>query len=164
MSPRAWWTERSAREQRLLALAALVVIAGAWIAGVVQPLLHHRHRLESAVAVQRAQWTQMQADAAAIRELRPRATLADTDAGTQSPLLAAQQTVRDLALEPFVGAAQSQGDTAVQLSFHDLPYESLLRWLDLLPARALSVRALSLTPAAAAGRCQVQVTLERAPS
>ena len=30
--------------------------------------------------------------------------------------------------------------------------------------RALRVRALSLTPAAATGRCQVQVTLERAPS
>ena len=164
MSPRAWWAERSVREQRLLAVAALVVIAGGWIAGVVRPLLHHRHDLETAVAVQRSQWTQMQADAAAIRELRPRAAPADADAGAQSPLLAAQQTVRDLALEPFVGAAQSQGDTAVQLGFHDLPYESLLRWLDLLPARALRVRALSLTPSAATGRCQVQVTLERAPS
>ena len=79
MNPRAWWTERSAREQRLLALAALAVIAGGWIAGVVRPLLHHRHRLETAVALQRAQWTQMQADAVAIGQLRPRAAPADAD-------------------------------------------------------------------------------------
>ena len=164
MSPRAWWAERSAREQRLLALAALAVIAGGWIAGVVRPLQHRYHNLETAVAVQRTQWAQMQADAAVIRQLRPHATPADADAGTQSPLLAAQQTVRELALEPFVGAAQSQGDTAVRLAFHDLPYESLLRWLDLLPAHRLRVRALSLTPAATQGNCQVQITLERAPS
>jgi len=161
MSLRAWWTERSLREQRLLALAALAIVAAAWIVGVVRPASRHRQALETTVVVQRAQWAQMQADAALIRQLRPSAVEADTVG--ESPLVAAQQTVRELALEPFVAAAQSQGDAAAQLNFHDLPYESLLRWLDRLPDRRLRVRALSLTPAAAQGRCQVQVTLERVP-
>ena len=78
----------------------------------------------------------------------------------ESPLLITQQLTRDMELEPFVGQAQSQGNAGVQISFKEVPYESLLQWLAQVSQRGLRVRSLTLVPVGATGQCQVQVTLE----
>lgn len=159
MSLRGWWKQRSPREQRLLLWAAAMALVAGWIAGVIQPGVRRWHDLTATVATQRAALARMQQAAALIGELRP--VTVTSAANGESPLLAAQQLVRELALEPFVVEAQSQGDAAVQMSFRDVPYESLLHWVDGLPQRGLRVRVLSLSPGAEQGRCQVQVTLEQ---
>lgn len=162
MSLRGWWKQRSLREQRLLLLAAAMALVAGWIAGVVQPGIRRWHDLTATVAAQRVELARMQEAAAVIGELR--AITVASAANGESPLLAAQQLVRELDLEPFVVEAQSQGDAAVQMSFHEVPYESLLHWINGLPQRGLRVRVLSFSPSAEQGRCQVQITLEQTTS
>ena len=158
MRAREWWAQRTPRERRLLILATLVVVVAGWIVGVIRPGMQRLRALETTVVGQRAQLREMQQAAEELATLRGGA--ANAIASGESPLLITQQLTRDMELEPFVGQAQSQGDAGVQISFKELPYESLLHWLAQVSQRGLRVRSLTLVPVGADGQCQVQVTLE----
>ncbi|MGB2941261.1 MAG: type II secretion system protein GspM [Candidatus Macondimonas sp.] len=158
MRAREWWAQRTLRERQLLILATLVVVVAAWILGVIRPGMQRLHALETTVVGQREQLREMQQAARELATLRDGA--ANAIPSGESPLLITQQLTRDMELEPFVGQAQSQGDAGVQISFKELPYESLLHWLAQVTQRGLRVRSLTLVPVGADGQCQVQVTLE----
>lgn len=158
MRAREWWAQRTPREHRLLILATLVVVVAGWIVGVIRPGMQRLRALETTVLAQREQLLEMQQAAKELATLRNGA--ANAIASGESPLLIVQQLIRDMELEPFVGQAQSQGDAGVQISFKELPYESLLHWLAQVSQRGLRVRSLTLLPVGAAGQCQAQVTLE----
>jgi len=158
MRAREWWAQRTPRERQLLILATLVVVVAAWILGVIRPGMQRLHALETTVVSQREQLREMQQAARELATLRDGA--ANAIASGESPLLITQQLTRDMELEPFVRQAQSQGVAGVQISFKELPYESLLQWLAQVSQRGLRVRSLTLVPVGADGQCQVQVTLE----
>ena len=158
MRAREWWAQRTPRERRLLILATLALVIVGWLVGVIRPGMQRLRALEATVVAQREQLREMQEAARELAILRGGA--ANAIASDESPLLIAQQLIRDMALEPFLGQAQSQGDAGVQISFRELPYEGLLHWLAQVSQRGLRVRSLTLIPIGAAGQCQVQVTLE----
>lgn len=158
MRTREWWAQRTLRERRMLMLAALALVIVGWVVGVIRPGMQRLRGLETTVAAQREQLREMQQAAAELATLRGGA--ANAIPSGESPLLITQQLTRDMELEAFVGQAQSQGETGVQISFKELPYESLLRWLAQVSQRGLQVRSLTLVPVGADGQCQVQVTLE----
>jgi type II secretory pathway component PulM len=158
MRAREWWAQRTPRERQLLILATLVVVVAAWILGVIRPGMQRLHALETTVVGQREQLREMQQAARELATLRDGA--ANAMASGESPLRITQQLTRDMELEPFVRQAQSQGEAGVQISFKELPYESLLQWLAQVSQRGLRVRSLTLVPVGADGQCQVQVTLE----
>jgi type II secretory pathway component PulM len=139
-------------------LATLALVIAGWMVGVIQPGMQRLRGLETTVASQREQLRQMQQAAAELVTLRGSA--ANAPPSGESPLLITQQLTRDMELAPFLGQAQSQGETGVQISFKALPYESLLRWLAQVSQRGLHVRSLTLMPVGADGRCQVEVMLE----
>jgi len=158
MRAREWWAQRTLRERQLLILATLALVIAGWVMGVIQPGMQRLHALETTVASQREQLREMQQAARELVMLR--GAVVDAIPSGESPLLITQQLIRDMALEPFLGQAQSQGETGVQISFKELPYESLLRWLAQVSQRGLRVRSLTLVPVGATAQCQVQVTLE----
>ncbi len=158
MRAREWWAQRTPRERQLLILATLALVVAGWIVGVIRPGMQRLRAMETTVVAQREQLREMQQAAGELATLRGGA--ANAIASGESPLLITQQLIRDMALEPFLGQAQSQGDAGVQISFKELPYESLLHWLAQVSQRGLHVRSLTLVPVGAAGQCQVQVMLE----
>ncbi len=158
MRAREWWAQRTPRERRLLILATLIVVIVGWMVGVIRPGMQRLHALEATVASRREQLREMQQAAAELATLRGGA--ANAIPSGESPLLITQQLTRDMELESFLGQAQSQGEAGVQISFKELSYESLLRWLAQVSQRGLQVRSLTLVPVGADGQCQVQVTLE----
>lgn len=158
MRAREWWSLRTPREQHLLILGVLAVVVTGWIVGVIRPGMERLRALETTVLAQREQMREMQQAAKEVATLRDGTQ--NVIRSAESPLLIVQQLIRDMELEPFVRQAQSQGDAGVQISFMELPYESLLRWLAQVSQHGLRVRTLTLVPVSGEGKSHVQVTLE----
>lgn len=155
---KAGWRERSAREQRVLLLAAGVLIALLGYAFVWSPWQAARARLA-------AENARLSADLAWLRGLAPQveSLRASQGSGTQAadgPLpVRLDASLRAAGLGEHLQRLEPAADGSVRLWFTQVPFDALVGWLDTLAQQGVAARTLGVTGGAGGGRVDARVVL-----
>lgn len=155
---KAGWRERSAREQRVLLLAAGVLIALLGYAFVWSPWQAARARLA-------AENARLSADLAWLRGLAPQveSLRASQGSGTQAadgPLpVRIDASLRAAGLGEYLQRLEPAADGSVRLWLDDAPFDALVGWLGALAQQGLEARTLGIGSGANAGRVDAQLLL-----
>lgn len=132
------WTRASARERRLVVLAALVVLGGAAYAWAWQPMSADTARLARDLPRERAMLAAAQAQAADL------VALAKTPAAPHGPLgPAIERALAEHGVRPDAGALDDK-DGRVRVNLAAVRFDALVPLLDAL-ARSSGVRVIEAT-------------------
>lgn len=143
-----WWLSRQPREQLMVALAGLVLVLAMSYVLVWEPLQKSIRTRQQQVLTLRddLQWMQQ-----AVRQLPastaiPATQANSTNTGTHNSVASLlEQSVRKQNLQDYVDAINSRPDNNANISFKAVPFDQLIRWLDVLSQRyALEISQLSL--------------------
>lgn len=153
---RAWWSALAPREQKIVgaggfALALILLYLALW-----EPLGKARHSRERELAEARALATQIET----LGANRGAAPAAVTGAG-QSLLTVVDQSAKASTLKPW-STLKPDGDSTVRISFEDIPFDKLVRWLNDLQVRyGVRVDNADIDRQATPGLVNARVTLMR---
>lgn len=157
----AFWQQRNARERRMLAVgASVLVLALLWLLGV-EPALDGRERW-------RKDLPQLRADAALVQSLSQRLASASSRPATAAQPLnkaALESSLTAAGLKPQSLTLQDAGGVQlVRANFTDASFSALTEWLQQQQrASQLSVSELSVSARERLDRVDAQLTLRRQP-
>lgn len=147
------WQQYSAREQRLLMLAAVSLLVGGLYWGIWQPLQQAISRQETRLQQHQLLLRQLQVSEAAIRQWQQQ------QAAPQMPVAGGsltEQVSRSAASNSISVTRMQTQDRQVQLWVADLPFNQLLSWLLRLRLQyGIEVAALDLSLAGQGGVVRV---------
>ncbi|WP_077663208.1 MULTISPECIES: type II secretion system protein M [Salinivibrio] len=139
---KARWQSLSEREQRLLMVAALVMLLSVLYWGIIAPIQAEANNARAALTSERRLLSDVQQKHQQIVQLR-----AQSGASSRAPTSSNQplnQVVAASAGEFSVTITRLQpGEASVQLGVEPLPFNQLLRWLDQL-ARLHGIQVVRL--------------------
>lgn len=160
----AWWHSQSTRDQRVLAVGALVVVLLLGWALVWHPLQRQRADLATRIEGQRRDLAYVLAGAAEIERLRTAGTRSRADRQGRSLLALADATARSGGLEPALRRVEPVGPGGVRVTFEAASFDALVGWIEAL-VRDYGVEAtdLSADRADGVGLVNARVTLQDAP-
>ncbi len=149
----SWWSARSVREQRLLAIAgSLLALVLAWFL-FVRPLMDARATADARLQAASTALAQARADASAYN----RGAAAPTEAiGPLAPFLTQSATEQGFTNMAVTGNRPDQAS----ISSPQLRPANFFAWLGQLETRGIAVRSLTAT-AGANQTISVQASLER---
>ena len=157
---RAWWATLAEREQRVLAVGAVVVGLTVLYLGVWEPVVKAQHDRERALEDARALATML--EALAVEVQRGRGAGGGTAGAGQSLLAVVDQSRRASALTKPPTRLQPEGDATVRIWLDDVPFDALLRWLGDLQARyGVRVDAADIERQSGQGLVSARLTLVR---
>ncbi len=125
---KSWWRARAPREQRLLRIGGVVGgLLLAWAFVVYPQQRAHRAAQDAVSAAER--------DLAWMRQVAPalRARVGTTPnpaGGSRSLLVQVDATARAAGLAAAIGNVEPQPDGRVGVSFNDVSFDALMRWLE----------------------------------
>ncbi len=125
---KAWWAARAPREQRLLAVGAIVGgLLLVWAFVVYPQQRAHRAAQDAVIASER--------DLAWMRQVAPAlqgggGVVASASSGGRSLLAQVDATARAAGLAAAIGNVEPQPNGRVGVSFNDVPFDALMRWLE----------------------------------
>ncbi len=154
----AWWRARAPREQRLLTVGGVVAALLLVWAFVVYPEQRaHRAALE-AVSNSERDLAWMRQAAPALRAAGPVAALS---AGSGRSLLAqVDATARAAGLASAIGNVEPQPNGRVGVSFNDVSFDALMRWLEPFAAQhGARIEAFSAQRTPSNGLVDARLTL-----
>tara|TARA_R110002126_G_scaffold43555_23_gene124954 strand:+ start:1706 stop:2176 length:471 start_codon:yes stop_codon:yes gene_type:complete len=122
-----WWQSLAAREQRLLTVAAVVVIVGVFYWLIWQPL--HQGKISKEAAVNQAQ-LQLGRLQQALPQLQQAGGSQSRVGGSLAQIVSNSSRTYNIR----VSRMQPQNDQ-LQLVLEDVPFEQLLRWLEQLQSQ-----------------------------
>lgn len=155
---KAGWGQRSAREQRLLLLAAGVLLALLGYALVWSPWQASRARLAADNA-------RLSADLAWLRGLAPQveALRASQSSGAQTadgPLpVRLDASLRAAGLGEHLQRLEPAADGSVRVWLSKVPFDALVGWLDMLAQQGVQTRTLGVGAGANSGQVDAQLLL-----
>lgn len=126
---RARWASLAERERRMLGAGASVLALVIAYVGIYEPVAGARHQRAVALQASRALAARIEQLAAA-----PRSAAAPAGQG-QSLLAIVDQSLKGSAIGKPPSRLQPEGETTVRLWLEDVPFESLVRWLNELQER-----------------------------
>ena len=151
----AWYATLEPREQRVLRIAAPVLLALIAIA-IVWQLHAVVHRVERRVATKRADLAYIQS---VLPELRGVPMPQD---GGQSLVVIVDRTTRDAGLAANLRGAEPSGMAGVRVRLDGAAFESLVQWLVRVQREhGLTVQAATLEKTDAPGRVNANITFVR---
>jgi general secretion pathway protein M len=157
---RAWWATLAEREQRVLAVGAVVVGLTVLYLGVWEPVVKAQHDRERALEDARALATML--ETLAVEVQRGRGAGGGTAGAGQSLLAVVDQSRRASALTKPPTRLQPEGDATVRIWLDDVPFDALLRWLGDLQARyGVRVDAADIERQSGQGLVSARLTLVR---
>ena len=129
-----WFSGRSQRDQGLLVLMVVVVVATVLFVGVWEPLRDARQASEQQLetAVNEAMWVSLTAQEAQTLARTP--VRAQVERGSESLLALVDRTARAHGLGTGLKRAEPAGPRAVRIWFEDVPFDQALDWLQALNA------------------------------
>lgn len=159
MMLQARWQQLSQRDQLLLALLAVVLVAYLVYQLAYRPLADARDRLA-------AQNAAAQTSLLSVRQLAAELARIDAEGGSQAgvPDMSLPQLVDSTAAAHQLRMSRFQPSAAgdVQIRFDSVPFANLLRWLHQLEQESgVSIKDLSLTPGNAPGLVNASLRLYR---
>jgi general secretion pathway protein M len=161
---RAWWNGLVARERRLVAASAIVVVLMLGWAFVWHPLVMKRAELRDAVDAERRDLAYVRVAAADVERLRTTGKAARRDRQGRSLLALADATARAGGLEGALKRVEPVGPTSVRVSFEIARFDALIGWIEGL-TRDYGIEAtdFSADRADGVGLVNARVTLQDAP-
>lgn len=157
---RAWWATLAEREQRVLAVGAVVVGLTVLYLGIWEPVVKAQHDRELALEDARALATML--ETLAVEVQRGRGAAGGTAGAGQSLLSVVDQSRRASALTKPPTRLQPEGDATVRIWLDDVPFDALLRWLGDLQARyGVRVDAADIERQSGQGLVSARLTLVR---
>ena len=154
---KASWRQRSAREQRVLLLAAGVLIALVGYAAVWSPWQAARARLAADNA-------RLAADLAWLRGLAPQVDMLRATQGNaqtaDGPLpVRLDASLRGAGLGEHLQRLEPAADGSVRLWLTQVPFDALVGWLDTLAQQGVAARTLGVTGGASGGHVDARLVL-----
>lgn len=151
----AWWQQREAREQGLLAgLAVVLLIAIIWFL-IWQPFQTSVAQLESRVAAQQETLRYVAEGTAQVRQLREAQGRADQTSAVTSSELTSFISEQTSALELEVSRLQPQGES-IQVVFNEADFDRLLELLARLSEHQVEVELMDISETSDAGMVRVR--------
>lgn len=152
-----FWRGRSASEQALLAVLALLALAAIWYFAAVGPLLDRSETSKQGREAETALLARLDRLGSRMRALpapRPR-----SDA---SLLLLVNRSIGDAGLGAFLDEGAADGESRVRMSLLDAPFPQVSAWLAGLAVQE-GIRTVSadIERGSAPGLTQVSLVLER---
>lgn len=129
-----WFAGRSQRDQGLLMLMLVVVLATLLFVGVWEPLRASKQASERQLetAVNEAVWVSLTAQEAQALVRAP--VRAQVDRGDESLLALVDRTARAHGLGAGLKRAEPAGPRAVRIWFENVPFDQMLDWLQAVNA------------------------------
>jgi general secretion pathway protein M len=160
---RAWWDNLAAREQRITAVAALVLLLALVFLFVIEPGLERRKALTSQLQDMVNEQAWMGAQAPAVRARAQAAPAGSPAARTGgSALGVVDVSARAAGLGTALRRVRPQ-ESAVEAELEGAPYTALMRWLATLESRhGLRIVSLSIDQGSEPGRVNAQLRIEPA--
>ena len=140
----AWWQGRNERERRVLAGGSIAAVALLGWAFVWHPLAGARARLESDVAVDRANLAWMRQAASGIGVLRAGGPHKPADRQGKSLFALADVSARGAGLAGALKRVEPTGAKSVRVIFDGANFDALIGWVDGL-ARDYGIVATDLS-------------------
>ncbi len=161
---RAWWTGLAPREQRVVAIGAVVVALMLGWALVWHPLAAKRAELREAVDAQRRDLAYVRVAAAEVERLRAAGTRSRADRQGRSLLALADATARSHGLESALRRVEPVGTASVRVSFELASFDALIDWIEgLTRDYGIVATDFSADRADGVGLVNARVTLQDAP-
>lgn len=159
---RAYWNGLSQRDQRTLAIGAIVVVLMLGWALIWHPLSVKRDELEQTIDAQRRDLAYVRVAAAEVDRLRAAGTHSRADRQGRSLLALADATARSAGLE---GARlEPVGASSVRVSFEFAKFDALVGWIESLTRDyGIETTDFSADRADGVGLVNARVTLQDAP-
>ena len=155
---RVWWAARNERERQILSLGGGALILILFYLAVWEPLGKSQTRRETALTDARE--LAMRLELLATQSQRGRNT--NVVASGQSLLSVVDQSAKTSAIGKPPSRLQPEGDNTVRLWFEDVPFDSVLRWLnDLQQRQGVRVSDADIERESGSGLVNVRLTLVR---
>lgn len=153
-----WYLSLQEREQRILAVGVVFVVAMIVYLGLLNPYLNSRKHLAADIASKQSQIAWMQPAAIQLQSLRGQQP-SGIPAG-QSLLAVVSRAAGDAGFSAAVKQAQTDDDGSVRLQLQGVAFDSLIRWLGTLRRQyGVAVKQLTAQKTATAGTVDTTVTL-----
>ncbi len=161
---RPWWSGLAARDRRMLAIGApLVLLLLGW-ALVWHPLARKRVELMQDVQARQAELAYVERGAGEIARLRSAGQRSRGDRAGRSLLALADASARDAGLEAALRRVEPAGTHGVKVVFENARFDALVDWVeDLAQGYGVETRDLSVDRADGVGIVNARVTLQDAP-
>jgi general secretion pathway protein M len=151
---RAWYGSLQAREQRVVAVGAVVLAILILLFGILMPLQSAVSNSVARNATKREDLAWMQVNAAEVRSAGNQAT-ADTG---EAPVVLVDRVGREAGLAGALRGTQPNG-TGVRVQLEAAPFDALVAWLATLDERyGLSIESITLDRAARPGVVNASIT------
>ena len=161
---RAWWDGLAAREQRIVAIGAILVALMLGWALVWHPLALKRAALRDTVDAQRRDLAYVRVASAEVERLRAAGTHSRGDRQGRSLLALADATARAGGLEGALRRVEPVGATSVRVTFEVASFDALVGWIQGLTGDyGVEATDFSADRADGVGLVNARVTLQDAP-
>lgn len=135
MNLKAWWRERSSREQLVLigGMAVLILVSGYLL---LEPAIQQRHGFAQAIPGLRADLTWMQAHSEEMRGLLKNTRQGGSGAGAPLTLAVVQTTLRESGLLDLVEDLRATGQSGISVNITDVAFSDLVQFLYMIKSRS----------------------------
>lgn len=156
-----WWQHLERREQCIIQIGVVVLVAAILWAFVWDPMAAAREELSDTVARRSAELQEMQVHAERVSQLRQVSVRQAKPRGNRSLLALVDQSAREAGLGDALRRGEPGADDSVRLWMEDVAFDRFADWLENLTADYLLViRELNVQRTDRVGRVNLRVTVE----
>ncbi len=157
-----WWMSLEERERLLVAGAGVVLGIALFYLLAWEPLFKTRAELQQAVHAQRNTLQWMQEAAREVRTLQAGGGAGALQGRNRSLLSVLDQTATQAGIRDQIERMEPEGRNGVKLWLDQVPFDTLMRWLDRLERHyGVHVRRATFTATDVSGFVDARLTLER---
>lgn len=155
---KAWYLSLEQREQRILAVGAVFVMAMVLYLLLLAPYFNSRNRLQADILQRQTEVAWMGPATAQLQALRGQQPSGIP--ANQSLLAVVSRSASDAGFSQVIKQAQTGNDGSVRVQMQGVGFDNLIRWVGSLRRQyGISVRDLNAQKTAAPGNVDITLTL-----